>query len=559
MSQLKEPEQTTGGIRLDERALGGGGLRADTPLTSGNAAAASAPMAFGFSAAELQDAEVMMRRKLWRDTAAKLGFAERQVELMAETIDPAAVHTAIRELVSRKKVLEGKGANFAHLKQLRAYPEFNKWYEQLATFERMEPGAARAAIAGYLRTEIRQWLTTRARELYDNDGQIDAGEWALLVRDAELFWIVEGVAATEALTACRVAAGDPLWAPPPPDESAELRARELRQELEARETVLREEAQRNAQASAALEEQTLALQSMERKAAEMMAQAAIATEAAERKASERKGGKRKAGKQKASVAVPASPLQSPSPPLTTEKTKTSFQTKPMFILMSVAALAVLGVVLRKGGESDRESSNHRAEGAPSHETTGPSLSVSAPDPPAPVVTVIPSSAAPPNPAPPPLAPSPIPNTWLRTGASTQAAQWEEYTFGSMNLIDGDTRSSWQPVQTGKGPGEWFMLKLAKARTVAGIEIWNGFQRHDRLGELYHLNSRIKTATLELSDGAKRPLEFDDVEEKSTFLFTAPHVGIKWVKVTVNTVYTGDRWDDLAVSEVSLLGVTEAGE
>lgn len=200
----------------------------------------------------------------------------------------------------------------------------------------------------------------------------------------------------------------------------------------------------------------------------------------------------------------------------------------------------------------------RTEAAPSSKKTEPSLSV-APVPSAPVVGVIPSPPAPPNPAPPPPAPSPIPNASLRTAASTQAAQWEEYTFGSNNLIDGDPRSSWQPVQTGKGPGEWFMLKLSKARTIAGIEIWNGFQRQDRLGELYHLNSRIKRATLELSDGAKQPLEFEDVAEKSTFLLTAPHVGITWVKVTVHTVYTGDRWDDLAVSEVRLLGMSEPGE
>ena len=35
-------------------------------------------MALWFSAAELQDAGVLMRRKPWRDTAAKLGFAERR-------------------------------------------------------------------------------------------------------------------------------------------------------------------------------------------------------------------------------------------------------------------------------------------------------------------------------------------------------------------------------------------------------------------------------------------------------------------------------------------------
>ncbi len=344
MSGLKEPEPSTGGIRLDEGALGGGGLRADTPLTSGSAAAASAPMAFGFSAAELQDAEVMMRRKLWRDTAAKLGFAERRVELMAETIDPVAVHTAIREFVSRKKVLEGKGANFAHLKQLRAYPEFNKWYEQLATFERMEPGAARAALAGYMQAEIRQWLATRAREFYDNDGQIDAGEWALLVRDAELFWLVEGVAAKEAQTACRVATGDSLWVPPPPDESAELRAREVRQELEARETVLREEAQRQAQASAALEEQTLALQAMERKAAEMMAQAASATEGAERKAAEVLAQAGRGTEAASSPCIPAAPAATSSK----REKGSSTAWRNGLVIAGVAVVGVLGVVYSNG-------------------------------------------------------------------------------------------------------------------------------------------------------------------------------------------------------------------
>jgi len=155
------------------------------------------------------------------------------------------------------------------------------------------------------------------------------------------------------------------------------------------------------------------------------------------------------------------------------------------------------------------------------------------------------------------APVPIPSNLLKATASTQAAQWEEYTFGVANLLDGDTTSSWQPVQTGKGPGEWFMLKLSRPQTLAGIEIWNGFQRTDRLGALYKSNSRIKTATLELSNGAKRQLDFEDEETKSTFLFKAPHEAIKWVKVTVNTVYTGSKWDDLAVSEVKLLVPAES--
>ena len=311
MNEKTASSSDAGGLRFEEGAVGGG-LRADSPAnpdeappraSSSTATASLTPLAFGFSAAELQDAEVMMRRKLWRDTAAKLGFAERRVELMAESIDPAAVHTAIREFVHRKRVLEGKGANFAHLKQLRAYPEFNKWYDQLATFERMEPALARAALAGLLRVEIRQWLASRAREHHDKDGHIETADWALLVRDAQVFWTVEGLAEEEALGACRTATGDSQWAPPPPDESAELRA----QELSAHEASLREEARRQSLEAAAMSrrnagilEQSMALQSRERQAlaqesqlaklqeqaGQLMAQAAHANEAAERQRAE---------------------------------------------------------------------------------------------------------------------------------------------------------------------------------------------------------------------------------------------------------------------------------
>ncbi len=75
------------------------------------------------------------------------------------------------------------------------------------------------------------------------------------------------------------------------------------------------------------------------------------------------------------------------------------------------------------------------------------------------------------------------------------------------------------------------------------------------GDLYPMNNRMKSATLEFSDGEKLPLEFKDEPSEETVNLPMPKK-CSWVKLTVNEVYKGTKWNDLAISEVHPLAKDE---
>jgi len=85
-----------------------------------------------------------------------------------------------------------------------------------------------------------------------------------------------------------------------------------------------------------------------------------------------------------------------------------------------------------------------------------------------------------------------------------------------------------------------------------FEVYNGFRLIDELGDLYAMNNRIHEAIVEFSDGTQHPITFEDLPVQSTILLPAPKV-VSWLKVTVKSIYRGSRWNDLAVSELHVLG------
>jgi tetratricopeptide (TPR) repeat protein len=147
----------------------------------------------------------------------------------------------------------------------------------------------------------------------------------------------------------------------------------------------------------------------------------------------------------------------------------------------------------------------------------------------------------------------IPNDRLTLAASSFLKNWKHYTFTPSNLIDDNLWSSWQPKRKpAGGVGEWFKITLAGSQTITGFEIFNGFRLIDELGDLYKMNNRIENATVEFSDGTKMPLHFADVPEAAIITLPAPKQ-CEWFKVTVDSVYKGTKWNDLAVSEFHVLG------
>jgi hypothetical protein len=139
-------------------------------------------------------------------------------------------------------------------------------------------------------------------------------------------------------------------------------------------------------------------------------------------------------------------------------------------------------------------------------------------------------------------------------ASSSLETWKEYTFGAENLIDGQSRTSWQPrgKVSATNPTS-FTLELAAPANLAGIAIANGFQRHDGLGDLFALNARIKKATVFLDDSKVGiPIAFEPTV-RGWVEFSLPPQGSPTTKVTVvvESVHPGSKWKQLAVSEIKV--------
>lgn len=147
----------------------------------------------------------------------------------------------------------------------------------------------------------------------------------------------------------------------------------------------------------------------------------------------------------------------------------------------------------------------------------------------------------------------FPNDKMTLTASSFLKPWKHYTFTPGNLIDDNLWSSWQPKRKpAGGVGEWFKISLSGPQTITGFEIFNGFRLIDELGDLYKMNNRIENATVEFSDGTKMPIHFKDEPEAAIISLPAPKQ-CEWFKVTVDSVYKGTKWNDLAVSEFHVLG------
>jgi tetratricopeptide (TPR) repeat protein len=146
----------------------------------------------------------------------------------------------------------------------------------------------------------------------------------------------------------------------------------------------------------------------------------------------------------------------------------------------------------------------------------------------------------------------IPNDRLTLVASSFLKDWKHYTFTPSNLIDDNLWSSWQPNRKPPGGvGEWFKITLNTPQAITGFEVFNGFRLIDELGDLYKMNNRIENATVEFSDGSKLPIHFDDVPA-ATVIALPQAKRCEWFKVTVDSVYKGSKWNDLAVSEFHVL-------
>ena len=121
-------------------------------------------------------------------------------------------------------------------------------------------------------------------------------------------------------------------------------------------------------------------------------------------------------------------------------------------------------------------------------------------------------------------------------------------YGAAFLNDGDTSTPWEEGVEGDGIGEQITYEPEAGTKLQVIRIYPGNGRSDKA---FQENNRPKTITLEI-DGKKQALNFDDAGHFYTFSSKKP-VTAKQVKLIIDSVYQGSKWQDTCISEVEFYG------
>lgn len=153
-------------------------------------------------------------------------------------------------------------------------------------------------------------------------------------------------------------------------------------------------------------------------------------------------------------------------------------------------------------------------------------------------------------------PSPIALPIANAMASSSLPPWKGYRFGVDQLHDGDLTTSWQPLdKRDGGVDQWVELILAEPRIASAIQIANGFQRRDALGDLFQLNGRLWRFRLEFSDHTMEYVDLDPGVRGRIRVEFPPRI-VRSVRLVVLLTKPGEKWKDLAISEIELLGNRE---
>ena len=157
-------------------------------------------------------------------------------------------------------------------------------------------------------------------------------------------------------------------------------------------------------------------------------------------------------------------------------------------------------------------------------------------------------------APEPAAPQrPSLNARAKTVTASSALLGKNgYDFGAANLTDGKLGTSWQPLSAKGGVGEWALFTFDRDVTVEGLAVANGFQLVDKLGDLFRLNNRLAQAQVVYSDGASEKIVLDPERRGYQEIRLSPHK-TRSLKLVVEAVASGEKWHDLAISELVVFG------
>ena len=121
------------------------------------------------------------------------------------------------------------------------------------------------------------------------------------------------------------------------------------------------------------------------------------------------------------------------------------------------------------------------------------------------------------------------------------------TYVPGNLIDYNYNTCWAENVSGSGIGESIYVYNDFEEEIDTIYIANGFMRTE---DTFYNNNRVKECTLEFSDGTSIEVTLDDgYSMQPTEISLGEPIFTESVRLTINSVYEGDKYDDTCISEI----------
>jgi LysM repeat protein len=143
---------------------------------------------------------------------------------------------------------------------------------------------------------------------------------------------------------------------------------------------------------------------------------------------------------------------------------------------------------------------------------------------------------------------------VSASSNLRTDRWGQYQ--SWMATDGALGTAWVEGVAGSGIGEWIELRFPGTVEIHAIRMDIGY---DKNADIFFKNNRIKRVTLVFSTGEQIELGFADrrgMQEISLARAPGSNIEATSVKVVIEEVFPGWKYDDTCLAEIEVWGKTK---
>lgn len=135
--------------------------------------------------------------------------------------------------------------------------------------------------------------------------------------------------------------------------------------------------------------------------------------------------------------------------------------------------------------------------------------------------------------------------YLQSVAATSELSERNMIHSAERICDGKLKNAWVEGVSGQGIGEEVTFVFDNSYSFSGMKINAGYQKSK---ELYYKNSRPKKMKITFSDGSSITVKLKDYYGVQNINFDNRVVADQ-VTVTIESVYKGNKYKDMVISEL----------